>query len=125
MTSAADKIRASAERARMQVATQPQPGEEHEPVAAAPATRVQEEKPRKPAVRAVPVIAPRQKDIRKNVDLSPDQNDRLGDWQRAAARELGVARVTAQDVLVALVERLLADPDLSEQVKKDLHNTRF
>nr|EJI98639.1 hypothetical protein JVH1_3895 [Rhodococcus sp. JVH1] len=93
---------------------------------AAPSARVHEEdKPRKPAVRAVPVIAPRQKDIRKNVDLSPDQNDRLGDWQRAAARELGVARVTAQDVLVALVERLLADPDLSEQVKKDLHNTRF
>ncbi len=91
MTSAADKVRASAERARMQVAAQPQPGEEQEPVAAPPATRVREEEPRKPAVRAVPVIPPRQKDIRKNVDLSPDQNDRLGDWQRAAARELGVA----------------------------------
>ena len=125
MTSAADRIRASAERARRPVAAQPQPEEEQEPVVAAPAARVHEDKPRKPAVRAVPVIAPRQKDIRKNVDLSPDQNDRLGDWQRAAARELGVARVTAQDVLVALVERLLADPDLSEQVKKDLHNTRF
>ncbi|WP_225858177.1 hypothetical protein [Rhodococcus wratislaviensis] len=125
MTSAADRIRAGAARARVQPVEQPQPGEEQEPVAAAPATRVQDDKPRKPAVRAVPVIAPRQKDIRKNVDLSPAQNDRLGDWQRAAARELGVARVTAQDVLVALVERLLADPDLSDQVKKDLHNTRF
>lgn len=125
MTSAKDRIRAGAERARMQASAHPQPGEEQEPVVAAPATRVHEEKPRKAAVRAVPVIAPRQKDIRKNVDLSPDQNDRLGDWQRAAARELGVARVTAQDVLVALVERLLADPDLSEQVKKDLHNTRL
>ncbi|MDI9940396.1 hypothetical protein QM806_34030 [Rhodococcus sp. IEGM 1351] len=125
MTSAADRIRASAERARRPVAAQPQPEEEQEPVVAAPAARVHEDKPRKAAVRAVPVIAPRQKDIRKNVDLSPDQNDRLGDWQRAAARELGVARVTAQDVLVALVEKLLADPDLSEQIKKDLHNTRF
>lgn len=125
MTSAKDRIRMGAERARMQAAAQPQPGEEQEPAVATPAARVHEEKPRKAAVRAVPVIAPRQKDIRKNVDLSPDQNDRLGDWQRAAARELGVARVTAQDVLVALVERLLADPDLSEQVKKDLHNTRF
>lgn len=125
MTSAKDRIRMGAERARMQAAAQPQPEEEQEPVVSAPAARVHEEKPRKAAVRAVPVIPPRQKDIRKNVDLSPDQNDRLGDWQRAAARELGVARVTAQDVLVALVERLLADPDLSEQVKKDLHNTRF
>ncbi|MFZ2175471.1 MAG: hypothetical protein WAW17_15850 [Rhodococcus sp. (in: high G+C Gram-positive bacteria)] len=125
MTSAADRIRAGAERARRQVPTQPQPGEEQESVVTASVTRVQEEKPRKVAVHSVPVITPRQKDIRKNVDLSPDQNDRLGDWQRAAARELGVARVTAQDVLVALVERLLADPDLSEQIKKDLHNTRF
>jgi hypothetical protein len=123
MTSAKDRIRAGAERARMQAVVQPQPGEEQEPVLAAPVTRVQEDKPRKAAVRAV--IAPRQKDIRKNVDLSPDQNDRLGDWQRAAARELGVARVTAQDVLVALVERLLTDPDLSEQIKKDLHSNRF
>ncbi|MFC9356529.1 hypothetical protein ACFTZB_08095 [Rhodococcus sp. NPDC057014] len=124
MTSAADRIRAGAARARVHPVEQPQPGEEQESAATAPA-KVQDETHRNPAVRAVPVIAPRQKDIRKNVDLSPDQNDRLGDWQRAAARELGVARVTAQDVLVALVERLLADPDLSEQVKKDLHNTRF
>jgi hypothetical protein len=124
MTSAADRIRAGAARARVQPVEQPQPGEKQKSAATAPA-KVQEETHRNPAVRAVPVIAPRQKDIRKNVDLSPDQNDRLGDWQRAAARELGVARVTAQDVLVALVERLLADPDLSDQVKKDLHNTRF
>jgi len=125
VTSAKERILAGAQRARTQVPAQPQPVEETELAETAPTAKVQEEKPRKAAVRSVPVIAPRQKDIRKNVDLSPDQNDRLGDWQRAAARELGVARVTAQDVLVALVEKLLADPDLSEQIKKDLHTARF
>lgn len=124
MTTQAERVRANAARARVQPVAQPQLGEEQEPAATA-LSKVQEDKPRNPVVRAVPVIAPRQKDIRKNVDLSPDQNDRLGDWQRAAARELGVARVTAQDVLVALVERLLADPDLDAQIKKDLHDNRF
>ncbi|KSU68315.1 hypothetical protein G8767_27995 [Rhodococcus sp. IC4_135] len=66
------------------------------------------------------VVPPLQRSVRKNVDLSPDQNDRLGDWQRAAARDLGVARVTAQEILVVLVERLLADETLSNRVKRDV-----
>lgn len=37
-----------------------------------------------------------------------------------AARDLGVARVAAQEILVVLVERLLADETLSNRVKRDV-----
>ena len=128
MSNAADRIRASATKARTasvpkqpETTRQPEPADPIEPPAAPKATT----KPAAtPVIRSTQVIAPLQRSIRKNVDLSPDQNDRLADWQRAAARELGVARVTAQEVLVALVEKMLSDPSLGQQIKQEIHARR-
>ncbi|MCW2093017.1 UNVERIFIED_ORG: hypothetical protein M2328_006370 [Rhodococcus erythropolis] len=118
MSNAKDRIRASAERAQSAAKRVPEPTpdvipEREQSVAMEspqPATKKREQN----------VLPPLQRSVRKNVDLSPDQNDRLGDWQRAAARDLGVARVTAQEILVVLVERLLADETLSNRVKRDV-----
>ena len=56
---------------------------------------------------------------RRTVDLSPATHRALDIWQREAADRLGLARVTGQEVLVALIDQLLTDPRLSAQV---IHN---
>lgn len=129
MSNAADRIRASATKARTVAAPkkpatpqQPEPKGPSEPATADNATPKHHDAT--PVSRPAQVIAPLQRSIRKNVDLSPDQNDRLADWQRSAARELGVARVTAQEVLVALVEKMLSDPNLGQQIKQEIHARR-
>ena len=45
-------------------------------------------------------------------------------WQREAVDRLGVARVTGQEVLTALIEQLLADPKLAVQITGVLRDTR-
>ncbi|SLH35508.1 hypothetical protein [Mycobacteroides abscessus] len=97
MTAAADRIRANAERLKK---ASPAPGP-HEPTPAPPAPTT---------------IAVRQKNVRRTVDLSPTAHRALDTWQRGAADRLGLARVTGQDVIAALVDQLLADADLSEQI---------
>ncbi len=67
---------------------------------------------------AAPVI--RQKPVRKTVDLPPERNTQLANWCTESAQQLGVARVTSQDVLAALVARLLADPALTRVLRTDL-----
>lgn len=69
---------------------------------------------------AAPVI--RQKPVRKTVDLPPERNTRLAEWCTASAQQLGVARVTSQDVLAALVARLLTDDTLAHNLRTDLGN---
>jgi|SRR6478735_8391099 hypothetical protein len=104
MSTAADRIKANAARFR----SPPAPAGEQ---AAEPPT----EAPR----RAV-----RDKDVRRTVDLSPAQHRRLDVWQREAADNLGYARVTGQEVLSALVDLLLDDPDISARVTGMLPNRR-
>jgi hypothetical protein len=58
----------------------------------------------------------RQKTVRRTVDLSPTAHRGLDNWQRDTADRLGLARVTGQEVITALIDRLLADPDLAEQI---------
>jgi hypothetical protein len=53
---------------------------------------------------------------RRTVDLSPATHRALDIWQREAADRLGLARVTGQEVLIALIDQLLSDPRLSAQV---------
>ena len=53
---------------------------------------------------------------RRTVDLSPATNRALDIWQRDAADRLGLARVTGQEVLIALIDQLLIDPKLSAHV---------
>ena len=53
---------------------------------------------------------------RRTVDLAPAQHRALDIWQREAADRLGLARVTGQEVLAALVDQLLSDPKLAAQI---------
>ena len=61
---------------------------------------------------------------RRTVDLSPATHPALDIWQREAADRLGLARVTGQEVLVALVDQLLIDPKLSARVIRSIHARR-
>ena len=61
---------------------------------------------------------------RRTVDLSPGQHRALDIWQRAAADRLGVARVTGQEVLTALIDQLLSDPRLSAEITRSLQARR-
>ena len=104
---AADRIKANAERFRTQAPAATEP-----PTAQAPA----------PAPE--PPVAIRQKSVRRTVDLAPAQHRALDVWQREAADRLGLARVTGQDVLSALVDELLTDPQLSAQVTRKIQTLR-
>lgn len=99
MSTAADKIKANAERFKR----------------AAPASAAAPHDPA-PAPAVAAPIAVRQKNVRRTVDLSPTAHRALDTWQRGAADRLGLARVTGQDVIAALVDQLLADAELSEQI---------
>jgi hypothetical protein len=61
---------------------------------------------------------------RRTVDLSAATHRALDIWQREAADRLGLARVTGQEVLSALVEQLLNDPKLSAQITRSIHARR-
>jgi hypothetical protein len=60
------------------------------------------------------------KPVRSTVDLPSGQHARLKVWCGQTAVELGRARVTTQEVLRALVDRLLADEKLAEAIRGDL-----
>ena len=61
---------------------------------------------------------------RRTVDLSPATHRALDIWQREAADRLGLARVTGQEVLTALIDQLLNDPKLTSQVIRNIQNGR-
>ncbi|MBS4729961.1 hypothetical protein MSM1_16975 [Mycobacterium sp. SM1] len=61
---------------------------------------------------------------RRTVDLTPAQHRALDIWQREAADRLGLARVTGQEVLAALVDQLLTDPKLSAQITRAIQAGR-
>ncbi|MGH3903345.1 MAG: hypothetical protein ACRDTE_03995 [Pseudonocardiaceae bacterium] len=67
--------------------------------------------------RAEPV---RTKPVRRSVDLSPSYHVRLTQWCRDTADEIGTTRVTGQDVIRALVARLLVDQTLARRIRADL-----
>lgn len=113
-TTAADRIKANAERLRQAPTPQPTPAlepAEPTPERATPAPQ--------PAAAVV-----RQKTVRRTVDLSPTAHRGLDNWQRATADHLGLARVTGQEVFTALVDRLLTDSDLAEHIVRSIANQR-
>ncbi|MBW0018539.1 MAG: hypothetical protein JO236_13480 [Mycobacterium sp.] len=61
---------------------------------------------------------------RRTVDLSASTHRALDIWQREAADRLGVARVTGQEVITALIDQLLVDPKLTDQVTRAIHARR-
>lgn len=67
---------------------------------------------------------PRIQRTRRTVDLPAATHRALDIWQREAADQLGVARVTGQEVLTALIDQLLADPKLAAQITRAIQERR-
>lgn len=113
MATAADKIKANAERLRQKAP------------AKSPADKAMDTTPAPPAP-APPSggASVRQKNVRRTVDLSPAAHRALDSWQSGVAERLGLARVTGQEVLSALVERLLSDDELAEQITQAIAANR-
>lgn len=61
---------------------------------------------------------------RRTVDLPLAMHRALDVWQREAADRMGVARVTGQEVLTALIDQLLIDPQLSTQITRAIQARR-
>jgi hypothetical protein len=61
---------------------------------------------------------------RRTVDLTPATHRALDIWQRDAADRLGLARVTGQEVISALIELLLSDAKLSAEVTRSIRERR-
>jgi hypothetical protein len=62
----------------------------------------------------------RTKPVRRSVDLSPSYHAQLTQWCVEAAKIIGAPRVTGQDVIRALVARLLMDESLARRIREDL-----
>lgn len=62
----------------------------------------------------------RVKPVRATVDIPAGNFAKLKAWQGETAVQLGKSRVTNQDVLEALVERLLTDETLARKIRDDL-----
>lgn len=116
MSTAADKIKANAERLRQKTPAKPAAADEQPPAARPGPSRTSA-----PASAAAVV---RQKNVRRTVDLSPSAHRALDGWQSQVAERLGLARVTGQEVLAALVDRLLADDELAEQITQAIAANR-
>lgn len=61
---------------------------------------------------------------RRTVDLPAATHRALDIWQREAADRIGVARVTGQEVLTALIDQLLTDPKLATQITRAIQDRR-
>ena len=61
---------------------------------------------------------------RRTVDLPAPTHRALDIWQREAADRLGVARVTGQEVLTALIDQLLVDSQLTAQITRAIQARR-
>lgn len=71
--------------------------------------------------RPVPsAAAPHVKPIRSTVDLLPVKHASFKAWCGETAVTIGHARVTTQDVIRALVDRLLTDETLARKIRDDL-----
>lgn len=69
----------------------------------------------RPASAAAGALPPRTKPVRFSLDLAPDLHRRLKLW--AVEADASVV-----DVLRILADRMLDDPDLADQVRRDLRN---
>ncbi len=71
-------------------------------------------------LRAEDLHSARTKPVRRSVDLSPIYHVKLTQWCAETADLIGTPRVTGQDVIRALVARLLMDEALARRIRADL-----
>ena len=74
--------------------------------------------------RQAPPSPTRDRRTRRTVDLPLATHRGLDIWQREAADRIGVARVTGQEVLTALIDQLLIDPKLSAEITRAIQARR-
>lgn len=125
--SAADDLRKNAQRFRQNRPAQTAVVTDHPETSDADSPRQGSAVPTPPPAEVIadePIVAPRQKGVRRTVDLSPNDHARLNTWQGQAAQQLGRARVSGQDVLEALVKRLLTDESLARQIRQEIHHNK-
>ncbi len=100
---------------------------------AAPTERLNKNPRQTPAQRVLsqPAVDHRTRDqparsqrTRRTVDLPAPTHRALDIWQREAADRLGVARVTGQEVLIALIDQLLVDSQLTAQITRAIQARR-
>jgi len=77
----------------------------------------------KPPGQPVELPARAPKPVRLTLDLSPDRHADLVRWCLDAAPAVGTPRVPGQQVLRALLTRLLTDDQLSRQIIADLRDS--
>ncbi len=112
--SRADELKAAVRRSQ-------KPASRAEELTSTPAQPGPSEDEVKPEALARPrAAAPTTARVRRTVDLGPADHRSLQAWCTDAAEELGRARVTGQDVLSALVARLVRDGELSTAIRGDL-----
>lgn len=76
------------------------------------------------ATERITVGQTRGRRTRRTVDLTSAQHRALDIWQRDAADRLGLARVTGQEVLTALIDQLLTDRELSARIQRAIQAGR-
>ncbi|OBI44220.1 ATPase [Mycobacterium colombiense] len=93
---------------------------------AAPTERLTSLGPGGPRIANQPAVGQqgRTQRTRRTVDLPAATHRALDIWQREAADRLGVARVTGQEVLTALIDQLLVDPKLTAQITRAIKDRR-
>ena len=74
--------------------------------------------------RGRPASVPARKSVRRTVDLPLAAHREFEQWRHDAAADLGLTRVTGQEVLVALVGELLRDQRLAQRIRKTIIETK-
>src|SRR6201999_455568 len=86
--------------------------------------RPQQQSPQRMVRQPAPSQQGRTQRTRRTVDLPAGTHRALDIWQREAADRLGVARVTGQEVLTALIDQLLVDPKLTAEIIRAIKDRR-
>lgn len=104
MSTAADRLRAQGKKVAAKPSTRSEEGIEHRKTA-------------RPTTRTEP--------IGKTVKLPPALNSSITEWQGHAANQLGLSRVTFQQLVQALCEETLANDSLGDKIRARINQTRL